>query len=80
LGEDKKALKSAAKEAKKEAKAAAKRAKAGATGDRADRAPETSARSVSPLRRVIGQSMLQVAIRIIAGLAVAYILIRLGMR
>ncbi len=86
-----KAKKKQAKAAAKQMKAATKVAVAGETSGRVGAGrgdaggPSAGAFNagesrVSPLRRIVGQSVLQLVVRIIGGLVVAYILIRLGMR
>jgi hypothetical protein len=89
-----KARKKQAKADAKRAKAAAGRAPVGAesarpgvgevsTGvERAEPAgPDGSEGPTrTPVRRLVGQGVFQLVIKIIAGLVVAYILIRLGMR
>ncbi|MBD3348011.1 MAG: hypothetical protein GF400_02300 [Candidatus Eisenbacteria bacterium] len=94
MGEDKKARKAELKAEKKRAKAEAKRAKSeshtsgsGKSGDLASPAESQVGSPVSrgsssraPLRRLVGQGVFQLVIKIVAGLIVAYVLFRLGMR
>jgi hypothetical protein len=93
MGDDKKGQKEAYKARKKEAKAAAKRAKARSAEPSSERAADVRGVSSSPdassvkraapsgpLRRLVGQGIFQLVVKIIAGLIVAYILIRLGPR
>jgi len=95
MGDDKKGQKDAYKARKKEAKATAKRAKAegrsaessseSAAGVRpAPSSPEApSVRRTAPsgpLRSLVGQGLFQLVVKIVAGLIVAYVVIRLGLR
>lgn len=82
MSDDKKARKAELKAEKKRAKANAKLAKAAAKRETAEdrRSAPGEESSGAPFRRLVGQGVFQLIVKIIAGLVVAYVLIRLGMR